>query len=50
VAGSSSAEAEREALARALAIQNGSRRELAAALGISERTLYRRLREFGLSG
>jgi len=39
--------AERQALARAVATHTGSRRELAAALGISERTLYRKLRELG---
>jgi transcriptional regulator with PAS, ATPase and Fis domain len=39
--------AERSSLARAVAAHTGSRRELAAALGISERTLYRKLREFG---
>jgi transcriptional regulator with PAS, ATPase and Fis domain len=37
--------AEREAFARAVAAHTGSRRELAVALGISERTLYRKLRE-----
>jgi transcriptional regulator with PAS, ATPase and Fis domain len=41
--------AERETLARALATHSGSRRELATALGLSERTLYRKLREHGLS-
>jgi len=41
---------EREALDRALAEHQGNRRELARALGVSERTLYRKLREHGLSG
>ena len=36
--------AERHALAAALAAHSGSRRDLAARLGISERTLYRKLR------
>jgi DNA-binding NtrC family response regulator len=42
--------AEREALARALAEHRGNRRELAQALGLSERTLYRKLAAFGLVG
>ncbi len=42
-------EAEREALERSLASCRGNRRELAQALGLSERTLYRKLREHGLS-
>jgi two-component system, NtrC family, response regulator HydG len=37
--------AEREALRQALRSHSGSRRELAARLGLSERTLYRKLRE-----
>jgi transcriptional regulator with PAS, ATPase and Fis domain len=40
--------AERDALAHALSRHTGSRRELATALGLSERTLYRKLRNFGL--
>jgi DNA-binding NtrC family response regulator len=28
---------------------DGNRRQVAAALGIGERTLYRKLKEFGLS-
>jgi len=40
--------AERDALAHALSRHTGSRRELATALGLSERTLYRKLRSFGL--
>jgi len=39
------ADAERRAFAQAVATHQGSRRDLAAALGISERTLYRKLRE-----
>ena len=42
-------EAEREALARALAAHGGNRRTLARALGIGERTLYRKLAAYGLS-
>jgi DNA-binding NtrC family response regulator len=41
--------AERRAFETALAEHHGSRGELASRLGISERTLYRRLRQFGLS-
>ena len=40
---------ERDTLAQALAEYQGRRRELALALGLSERTLYRKLREHGLS-
>ena len=48
-AGSVLANAERDALRGALQRHAGSRRELAARLGLSERTLYRKLREFDLS-
>ncbi|HTY99683.1 MAG TPA: sigma-54-dependent Fis family transcriptional regulator [Rhodocyclaceae bacterium] len=41
---------ERETLAALVARHQGNRKTLAAALGLSERTLYRRLRKFGLSG
>jgi transcriptional regulator with PAS, ATPase and Fis domain len=41
--------AERHAFERALDQHGGSRRALAQALGISERTLYRKLAAFGLS-
>jgi DNA-binding NtrC family response regulator len=40
---------ERESLAQALVDHQGNRRELAQALGLSERTLYRKLREYGLN-
>jgi len=40
--------AERDAIAHALSRHTGSRRELATSLGLSERTLYRKLRSFGL--
>jgi transcriptional regulator with PAS, ATPase and Fis domain len=40
---------DRQTLARALEEHRGNRRDLAASLGTSERTLYRRLREFGLA-
>jgi len=43
-------ELERAALLARLAAHRGSRAELARSLGISERTLYRRLRELGLAG
>ncbi|NKF22571.1 sigma-54 interaction domain-containing protein [Solimonas marina] len=39
---------DRAQLAHALEVFNGTRSELAAHLGMSERTLYRRLRELGL--
>ena len=42
-------EVQRQALLRAVRTHRGSRRELARRLGISERTLYRRLRELGLA-
>ena len=48
-AGSTLQNAERDALAHALSRHTGSRRELALALGLSERTLYRKLRSFGLA-
>ena len=41
---------ERQALQAALARHQGSRAELARQLGISERTLYRKLRRLGLGG
>ncbi|EGH49134.1 sigma-54 dependent transcriptional regulator, partial [Pseudomonas syringae pv. pisi str. 1704B] len=37
-----------EKLAHALRVFNGSRSELARELGLSERTLYRRLRALGI--
>jgi DNA-binding NtrC family response regulator len=39
---------ERAHITRALREAAGNRREAARALGISERNLYRKLREFGL--
>ncbi|MEK1911199.1 MAG: helix-turn-helix domain-containing protein, partial [Pseudomonas chlororaphis] len=38
-----------EQLAHALEVFEGSRSELAKALGLSERTLYRRLKALGIS-
>jgi two-component system response regulator HydG len=43
-------DAERAALVEAMAECGGSRRDLARALGLSERSLYRKLRDYGLSG
>ena len=40
--------AEREALRQAQRAHRGNRRELAARLGLSERTLYRKIRAYGL--
>jgi DNA-binding NtrC family response regulator len=48
VGGSWFEDVERAALRNALQQHTGSRRDLAARLGISERTLYRKLHEFGL--
>jgi len=42
------AEAERLYLADALARHQGHRRHTASALGMSERTLYRKLKRYGL--
>jgi transcriptional regulator of acetoin/glycerol metabolism len=39
---------ERDALVQALERHGGNRRELAVTLGLSERTLYRKLREYDL--
>ena len=39
---------ERRAVERALRESRGNRREASRTLGISERTLYRRIREYGL--
>jgi len=41
-------DAERQAFARAVEAHAGTRRELATQLGISERTLYRKLRDLGM--
>jgi transcriptional regulator with PAS, ATPase and Fis domain len=41
-------DAERQALASSLAAHRGTRQQLARSLGISERTLYRKLRRHGL--
>ena len=39
---------EREAIRRALKEVNGNRRKAAEQLGIGERTLYRKIRKYGL--
>lgn len=44
------AEIEREAIALALRESDGNRRIAAERLGIGERTLYRKLKEFGIDG
>nr|BCX00972.1 MAG: sigma-54-dependent Fis family transcriptional regulator [Bacteroidota bacterium] len=42
-------EAEKQLIQRALARFGGNRRQTARALGISERTLYRKIKQYGLS-
>ena len=42
-------EAERQLIARALDAADGNRQEAARTLGIGERTLYRKIKEYGLS-
>lgn len=42
-------EMEREMIGKALAHNNGNRKKAAEELGMTERTLYRRLKEYGLS-
>jgi DNA-binding NtrC family response regulator len=44
------ADIEREAIALALQDSDGNRRKAAERLGIGERTLYRKLKEYGLEG
>ncbi len=41
-------EGEKELIRRALELTNGNRKEAAARLGFSERTLYRKIKEYGL--
>jgi len=48
LAGISIAEAERQLIRNTLAMVNGNRVEAARILGIGERTLYRKLKEYGL--
>lgn len=43
-------DAERDAILRALARNDGSRKRAAVDLGFSERTLYRKMKEYGISG
>jgi DNA-binding NtrC family response regulator len=42
-------EMERELIRKALARNNGNRKETARKLGIGERTLYRKLKKYQLS-
>ena len=46
----SKADMQREQIVRALRRNNGSRRAAAAELFMSERTLYRRIKELGIDG
>lgn len=46
--GMTMAEIERAAIQGALAETNGNRRKAAAMLGIGERTMYRKLREYDI--
>jgi two-component system response regulator HydG len=39
---------EKEAIRQTLAMTNGNREQTAELLGIGERTLYRKLKEYGL--
>ena len=39
---------EKELIRRALEVTDGNRKEAAARLGFSERTLYRKIKEYGL--
>jgi DNA-binding NtrC family response regulator len=41
-------EQEKEAIKKALIVAGGRRKEAAESLGISERTLYRKIKEYGL--
>ena len=41
-------ELEREMIKKALIVHNGRRKAAADELGISERTLYRKIKEYGL--
>jgi DNA-binding NtrC family response regulator len=41
------ADVEKELILRALAVYNNDKEEAARALGISRRTIYRRLKEYG---
>jgi DNA-binding NtrC family response regulator len=43
------AQAERELIIRALELHRNDRAKAARALGLSSRTLYRRLKEYGIS-
>jgi DNA-binding NtrC family response regulator len=43
------AQAERDLILRALAIHGNDRAKAARALGLSSRTLYRRLKEYGIN-
>jgi len=49
LAGRSLAEMERELIQANLELAEGNREKAAAILGIGERTLYRKLKEYGLS-
>jgi two-component system response regulator HydG len=48
LAGRSLAEVERELIRANLALLDGNREKTARALGIGERTLYRKIKEYGL--
>ena len=41
---------ERYYISRALELTNGNREEASKLLGIGERTLYRKIKEYGLTG
>ena len=46
--GMTMAEIERAAITSALAVTKGNRRKAAEMLGIGERTMYRKLRDYGI--
>jgi two-component system response regulator HydG len=49
LAGVSLLDAEKELIRNTLTMVNGNRQQAAKLLGIGERTLYRKIKEYGLS-
>ena len=50
LAGISIEEAEKQLIANTLKMVEGNRQQAASILGIGERTLYRKIKEYGLKG